>query len=130
VVSYNPSNSTTYNASASNVLPNWSYFLDQSSYSGMPSGFSGSAIASADRSMVAISTIQNLGIGSNGVSGGKALEPIQGVNSPQRTVYYPVVKNNFYGGSTIFYIQNASAVATTALITFTMYNGSTYTGTS
>jgi hypothetical protein len=130
VVAYNPSTASTYNASASNVMPNWSFFLDPASYAGMPSGFSGSAVASADRSVVAVSTIQNLGIGSNGVTGGKAKALVQGVNSPQRTLYYPVVKNNFFSGSTIFYIQNASAVTTTATITFTMYNGSTYTGVS
>lgn len=84
--------------------------------------FSGSATVSSDQPLRAIvnSTnryVQSLGFG---VPGGKAAGQYQGINSPAQRVNCPLVKNNHFGKTTTFYIQNAGGSAAVAQATFTV----------
>src|SRR5690349_13082151 len=71
VTAYNSSGASTYITTTS-VISGRSINILPSDFSGMPSGFSGSAVVSADQPVVAVGYVTNRLSGSNGVSGGKA----------------------------------------------------------
>ncbi|MCB8924451.1 MAG: hypothetical protein H6652_02375 [Ardenticatenaceae bacterium] len=94
----------------------------------LPAGFQGSVVISSDSPVVAVTALNNNASGSVGVSGGTARSSYQGIDgaSAANTLYFPTVKNNFSGQSTIFYVQAAGADADVT-ITYEMNDGSTHT---
>ncbi|WP_031460618.1 hypothetical protein [Chloroflexus sp. MS-G] len=92
---------------------------------------SGSAVISSDQPVVAIGSIQNNQLSAFpglGVSGGNAAEFFRGASQAGTSLFYPVVKNNFFNRTTVFSIQ---AAGSDAKITATIRanNGSIHTKT-
>lgn len=84
----------------------------------LPDGFIGSAVVSADQPIVAIGFVTNQLYpgGGLGVDGGKASAAYQGISGENAgpKVNFPLVKLNWFGQSTTFYVQAAgSAVEVT-----------------
>jgi len=94
----------------------------------LPAGFQGSVVISSDSPVVAVASLNNNASGSVGVSGGTARSSYQGVDggNAATTLYFPTVKRNFAGQSTIFYVQAAGAAANVT-ITYEMNDGTTHT---
>src|SRR3990170_1025276 len=131
IVAYDTASSATYVAtSPTSIAPGASITFLPSNFSGMPAGFSGSAILSSDQPMKAIANITNQLTGGLGIAGGKAAAQYQGTESAATTLYFPLVKNNRYGSTTAFYLQNVGTSSSTAAATFRMDNGSTYNYTT
>jgi hypothetical protein len=108
-----------------NVMPNLNLTLDD--------GFSGSAVVSSDQPIVAIGSIGNNPITSLslGVTGGRAAAQYPGIggDAVANTVAFPVVKNDYVGKTTTFYIQTVQAG--TVYATYTMNDGAnTYTASA
>jgi hypothetical protein len=116
-------NTTTLGAGASTT------FIP-TNFTGMPDGFIGSAVVSSDQPIKAIVNVTNLSSGSFGVPGGKAAAQYQGTESTATSLYFPLAKNNRFGKTTAFYIQNAGTAAATAQVTFRMDDGNTYNYTT
>lgn len=75
---------------------------------------SGSAVISSDQPVVAIGSIQNNALSAFpglGVSGGNAAEFFRGASQAGTSLFYPVVKNNWAGRTTVFSIQAAGSDA-------------------
>jgi hypothetical protein len=75
---------------------------------------SGSAVISSDQPVVAIGSIQNNQLSAFpglGVSGGNAAEFFRGASQAGTSLFYPVVKNNFFNRTTVFSIQAAGSDA-------------------
>jgi hypothetical protein len=89
----------------------------------MDDGFKGSAIVSSDQPIVAIGQIANNVIGNIGVSGGRASAMYPGISQDAvaTTIAFPLVKNDYKGKSTTFYIQTVEAGEVTA--TYSMNDG-------
>lgn len=93
-------------------------------------GFIGSAVLSADQPIVAIGNVANnelpaFGIG---VPGGVAAAQYQGVSGDDAAtqVNFPLVKNDFAGQTTTFYVQAAGDSADVT-VTYQTNDGQTYT---
>jgi hypothetical protein len=104
-------------------------------FTGMGSGFAGSAIVSSDQPIKAIVNVTNqeatlAGGVTVGTPGGKASAQYQGMDQPDTTLYFPLAKHNRYGNTTVFYIQNAGSGAATATAVFSMDDGGVYTYTT
>ena len=116
--------STTINAGASKTF--MPVFGDVALV--MDDGFKGSAIVSSDQPIVAIGALGNNNIGGVlGVSGGRAAAQYPGIGSGavDTSVAFPLVKNDYYGKTTTFYVQTIQAGTVNAV--YTMNNGaSTY----
>ncbi|MEM7133722.1 MAG: hypothetical protein AAF702_45930 [Chloroflexota bacterium] len=99
-------------------------------FSGNISFRDGSAVISSDRSVVAVAQLGNNRSGTAGTDGGTATSFYQGIGSgnASTTVNFPLVKNNFNGQTTTFYIQAAGADANVT-ITYNMNDGTTHTET-
>ena len=86
----------------------------------LPGGFSGSMVALSNQPIAAIGQISNFrgaAFPTLGVPGGYASEFFRGSDAQSSTLIYPVVKNNYFGKTTIFSIQAAGAdVSLTATI--------------
>ena len=99
----------------------------------MDDGFKGSAVVSSDEPIVAIGSVQNnfinLGGGDSvGVSGGRAAAQYPGISQEDvgTTLVFPVVKSDYRGKTTTFYIQTVEAGTVNA--TYAMNQGAdTYT---
>jgi len=92
---------------------------------------SGSAVISSDQPVVAIGSIQNNQLSAFpglGVSGGNAAEFFRGASQAGTSLFYPVVKNNFFGRTTVFSIQAAGSDASITA-TIRANNGSIHTKT-
>lgn len=78
-------------------------FLTDVDCTTVPAGFVGSAVVSADQPIAAIVNVNNRGIGS-------ASGQYRGTDGSDvaTTIAFPLVKNNFGGRTTTFYVQNAS----------------------
>lgn len=89
----------------------------------------GSAVISSDVDVVAIAQLGNNNSGTVG-GGGKATSFYQGIGSTNasQTVNFPLVKNDFNGQTTTFYVQSAGSDANVT-ITYKMNDGSTATET-
>jgi len=122
---------TTYSASAA-LAANEAYNFEPSAFSGMPDGFIGAAIVSSDQPIKAIVNVTNRKAGDYGITGGEAAAQYQGIDGAAiaTTLYFPMVKNDRYGKTTSFYIQNAGSGAATASCTFRMDNGASYSYTT
>lgn len=94
----------------------------------LPAGFQGSVAISSDAPVVAVSNLNNNPSGSVGSTGGTARSAYQGIGSAltDTTLYFPTVKNNFSGQSTIFFVQAAGSEADVT-ITYEMNDGTTHT---
>lgn len=128
VTAYDSASSSTYSSTKTIAAGASATFLP-ADFSGMPSGFIGSAIVSASVPIQAITNVTNRLAGSYGVSGGLAAGQYQGMTAGDTTLYFPLAKNNLYNKTTTFYIQNAGSSAATALATF-HFGGSPYTFTT
>jgi len=92
---------------------------------------SGSAVISSDQPVVAIGSIQNNQLSAFpglGVSGGNAAEFFRGASQAGTSLFYPVVKNNFFNRTTVFSIQAAGSDANITA-TIRANNGSIHTKT-
>ena len=76
--------------------------------------------------------VTNRESGGLGVAGGQAAAQYQGIDgvAVDTTLYFPMAKNNRYGKTTSFYIQNAGSTAATATCVFTMDDSNTYNYTT
>lgn len=128
VVVYDSASTATYSASAS-LATGASRTFVPSDFAGMPDGFQGSAVVSADQDIRAIVNVVNRKAGSWGVEGGLAAAQYQGMNAGDTAILFPLAKNDFYGKTTTFFIQNAGAAAATALATFNI-GGTNYAYTT
>lgn len=132
ITSYDSASASTY-VTSTNVGPGAAFTFLPSSFASMPSGFIGSAIVSSDQPIKAIVNVTTQQSGSLGVAGGKAAAQYQGTETTATALYFPLVKNNRFGSTTAFYIQNAGSLAATATVVFKMDNTSgtnTYTYTT
>jgi hypothetical protein len=105
-----------------NILP--------TDFTGMDAGFQGSAVVSSDKELAAVVNITNryvsgLGLGDSGASHPGAAQ-YQGMSIADTELRFPFAKNNNYGKTTTFYIQNAGDAAATATATF-VFNDMDYT---
>lgn len=130
LTAYDMASAATY-AQTKTVGPGAAYTFTPADFSTMPAGFVGSAIVSSDQPIKGIVNVTNQpSSGGLGVTGGKASAQYQGMDNPDSPLYFPLVKNNRYGQTTVFYIQNAGSAAATATAVFKMDNGGVYTFTT
>lgn len=89
----------------------------------VPAGFVGSAVVSADQPIAAIVNVNNRGTGA-------AAGQYRGTDGADvaTTIAFPLVKNNFGGRTTTFYVQNASTNTNNIEATFRA-GGSSYNKT-
>jgi hypothetical protein len=95
---------TAYNCGDQALDPGESYtYLPDNDCTGMPAGFEGSAVASADQPIAAIVNVANPSVG-------KAAGQYTGTDGSAvaTSIVFPLVKSNHAGRTTTFYIQNAS----------------------
>jgi hypothetical protein len=129
ITAYDSNSATTYAATLTAAAGGSVTFIP-TTFTGMPAGFIGSAVVTAAEPIKAITNVTNQLSGSLGIVGGKAAAQYQGVEAPATTLYFPLVKNNRYGSTTAFYIQNASGSSAAATATFNMDNGATFSHTT
>jgi hypothetical protein len=94
----------------------------------MDSGYKGSAIVSADQPIVAIGSVANNPIGDIGVAGGRAAAQYPGISQDavSQSLSFPVVKSDYKGKTTTFFIQTVEPGQVN--VTYTMNGGAnTYT---
>jgi hypothetical protein len=103
----------------------------------MPVGWQGSAIVSSDQDIRAIVSVTNRYWASAGL--GDALSPhyagalYQGTQYPSSTIRFALAKNDSWGKTTTFFIQNAGSAETTATAIFKLNDSGivkTYTYTT
>ncbi len=128
VTAYDKNGAATFSASQS-VAAGAAFTFVPSNFAGMPSGFQGSAVVSSDQPIKAIVAVTNQLAGTLGVAGGKGVAQYQGTESVDTALYFPLAKNNRFGNSTAFYIQNAGTAAASVTAVFKMDTGGTYTHT-
>jgi hypothetical protein len=134
ITAYDSASSNTYSTSDTidsgankTYLPN--------SFTGMPAGFQGSAVVSSNSDIRAIVNITNryATIGSDTFGDpstpSAAAGQYQGINEPDTTLVFPLIKNNSFTKTTSLYVQNAGSAAATAQVVFYMAAG-TYTYTT
>lgn len=128
VTSYDMASSATF--TADHMLdPGEAKTFLPGDFTGMPDGFQGSAVVSADQPIKAIVNVTNREAGDLGIAGGQAAAQYQGVDGSMvsDTLYFPLAKGDHFDKTTTFYIQNAGSEAATATAEFTMRNGDEYT---
>jgi hypothetical protein len=88
-------------------------FLTDVDCASVPAGFVGSAVVSADQPIAAIVNVNNRGVGA-------AAGQYRGTDGADVAVSiaFPLVKNNFGGRTTTFYVQNASTTPNNINATF------------
>jgi hypothetical protein len=96
----------------------------------MPAGFQGSAVVSSNSDIRAIVNVtnrfvSNLSLGDPNTASYASGE-YQGTNQPDTSINFPLVKNDHFGKTTTFFIQNAGSAAATATAVFVFPSG-TYT---
>lgn len=98
----------------------------------LPDGFQGSAVVRADQPIKAIVNVTNLEVGDLGTAGGLAAAQYQGVDGSavDTTLYFPLVKGDYYGATTTYYVQNAGESAATFTASFAMNDGNVYAYTT
>jgi hypothetical protein len=105
-------------------------FTPFNAFAGMPDGFKGSAVVSADQPIKAIVNVTNQPVQDLGVAGGRAVAQYQGTGGETtvNTLYFPLAKGNYFGKTTSFYVQNAGDTAASGVVaTFTMRNSDVHT---
>jgi hypothetical protein len=121
---------TTFTAETTTIAMGASYNFMPGQYGGLDlgDGFQGSAVVSSDQPIVAIGSVANNMIGDIGVSGGRAAAQYSGISQDDvaTSVAFPIVKADYKGKTTTFYIQTVEAG--TIYATYSMNNGAnTYT---
>lgn len=133
VTAYAKDGTSTFLATQ-NINTGASITVIPSDFASMPPGFIGSAVVSSDQPIKAVVNVTNVWNGTFGVVGGKGQALYQGTESADTTLFFPMVKNNRFGASTAFYIQNAGTAAASVTAVFKMDTGTpgvyTYTVTS
>jgi hypothetical protein len=127
VTAYDKNGAATFTSSQTAAVGAAFTFIPDN-FVGMPDGFIGSAVVSSDQPIKAIVNVTNQAAGSFGVAGGKAAAQYQGTENTATSLYFPLVKHNYYGGTTSFYIQNAGTAAASVTAVFKTASG-TYTKT-
>jgi hypothetical protein len=129
---YDTASPSTFTSSDFTVPAGDNVTIMPSAFSGLSAGFQGSGVVSSNQPAVAVGHIANYLFAGLGTSGGKASARYQGMNTPATTLYSPIAKHNWFGLTTLFYIQNAGTGAATATVTFNMGLSSpqTYTFTT
>lgn len=115
---------TATNCGSKSAAPGGSVnFLTDVDCSGLPAGFVGSAVVSADQPIAAIVNVNNRGTG-------LAAGQYRGTDGADvaNTIAFPLVKNAFGGRTTTFYVQNASGSTNNITATFRI-GANTYTKT-
>jgi hypothetical protein len=122
---------STYTAQAQ-LSPDAAKNFIPSDFVGMPDGFEGAAVVSSDQPIKAIVNVTNRQGGGFGVAGGEAAAQYQGIDGSavSTTLYFPMAKNDRFGKTTSYYIQNAGSEAATATATFRMDDGNSYNFTT
>jgi hypothetical protein len=94
-------------------------FLTDVDCQGVPAGFVGSAVVSADQPIAAIVNVNNRGTGA-------AAGQYRGTDGSDvaTNISFPLVKNNYFGRTTTFYVQNASSSPNNIAATFNTAAGS------
>jgi hypothetical protein len=102
-----------YNCDGATVAPGASFNVLTDSDCQVPAGFVGSAVVSADQPIAAIVNVNNRGTGT-------AAGQYRGTDGADvaTSIAFPLVKNNFGGRTTTFYVQNAGTAANTINATF------------
>jgi hypothetical protein len=135
ITAYDMASSNTF--TTSDTIPsggNKTYLPN--SFSGMPTGFQGSAIVSSNSDIRAIVNVTNrfvtVGSDTYGDPGtpSAAAGQYQGINEPDTTLVFPLVKNKSFTKTTSLYIQNAGSAAATAQVVFYMGTNGTFTYTT
>jgi hypothetical protein len=132
ITAYDASN--TYTVSDT-IAPGASKTYLPNSFTGMPAGFQGSAVVSSNSDIRAIVNITNrlVTVGGTTLGDPGALSPAagqyQGTNVPSTQVNFPLVKVDYFGKSTDFYVQNAGSADAPATARFVI-NGTVYTYTT
>jgi hypothetical protein len=129
VTAYDKNSTSTYSYSITATAGS-SVNIGPSTIPGLPSGFIGSAVVSSDQPVKAIVNVTNQPSSGVGVTGGKAAAQYQGTEAAATTLYFPLAKNNRFGKTTAFYIQNAGSAVGTATAVFKMDDGGVYTYTT
>jgi hypothetical protein len=133
ITAYDASTSNTYTKSDT-IAPGASKTYLPNDFTGMPAGFQGSAVVSSNSDIRAIVNLTNRFITVSGTTLGDpnasspAAGQYQGTNVPSTQVNFPLVKINYFGKSTDFYVQNAGTDAS-ATARFVI-NGTVYTYTT
>jgi hypothetical protein len=105
-----------YTASATAVAPGASANFLSTTIGPDGSTWRGAGVASADQPIAAVASLTNKLLGTAGIAGGTARALYPGVNEPDMTVFFPLVKNQFPAGNaktTSFFVQNAGSAAAT-----------------
>lgn len=111
------------------IVSGASFYIDVGDLSDFPSGFNGSAVATAVRAGggdgAIVSSVMELNIV------GQGLKAFEGVPAGAQLVYMPSALCNVYGGqNTAYAIQNASLTQSTSVtVTYSDSAGNTYTDT-
>lgn len=86
---------------------------------------SGSMVVSADQPLVATVGLTNQFIGVLGVQGGTSAAIYEGTSGADiaTTLQFPVAKNNYFGQTTYYFVQNAGATAANITVNFTFPGG-------
>jgi hypothetical protein len=116
-------NGTEFDCGTKTAPPGGSVnFLTDVDCTTVPAGFVGSAVVSADQPIAAIVNVNNRGIGS-------ASGQYRGTDGSDvsTNIAFPLVKNNFFGRTTTFYVQNASTSPNNISWTFNI-GGATHAG--
>lgn len=110
-------NGTAFNCGSDSAAPGGSVNFLTDVNCPVPAGFIGSAVVSADQPIAAIVNVNNRGTGS-------AAGQYRGTDGADvaTTIAFPLVKNNFGGRTTTFYVQNASTSANNISATFRVGN--------
>lgn len=130
----NPAN--VYTAQYGPLAPDGSITFLPSDFVGMPSGFQGSAVVSADQPIKAIVSLTNRQVGSFGTPGGLAGGQYQGVDgaAASTSVNFPIVKNAFGSAAnnktTTLFIQNAGSNSATVTVNFACGAGGNHSYTT
>jgi len=76
-------------------------------------GFQGSVVISSDGPLAAVVSIGNNENGSVGVAGGKASAFYQGISVTDKSLNFPVAKNNFFNQTTTYAVQAVTDASVT-----------------
>jgi hypothetical protein len=111
--------SVTYNPALAPNYPTGTRIGFDTTDKHLPSGFAGGVVVSADQPIRAVVTVNNFTSGDMGTAGGRASAYYQSVQEPGDLLSFPVMKHNYFGQTTTFYIQAAGEDATiNALFTY------------
>lgn len=126
IVAYDSASSSTYTTAQATVTTGQSKVFLPADFASLPTNFSGSGVVTADAEVRGMVNMTNRLAGANGIAGGLAAGQYQATASGETSVKFPLAKNNYFGKTTTYYVQNAGDVASTLTATF-YANGSTFT---